>query len=239
MSARAYNSSQVPRSTSGNPFEDDKDDDKYSFGNRRAAESNKSEEDQMKQYKMRIGHIENESLESTYRALRSINESHEIGVKTAEELVAQGEKLSNINDRLDEVDNTLNATQKNINSLKSVFGGLRNKFFSGSSNNTKSKSGLTPSSSSNSMSGGNLSGQASAGPRPQFVPITGSDREQEIGKNMDELSIGLGNLKQLAMGMNQELKRQEPIVDNLTIKTDRTHVKILEQEKQMKKVLKS
>ena len=44
------------------------------------------------------------------------------------ELVRQGEKLSNIDQKLDEVDQTLTLTQKNINQIKSVFGGIKNRF---------------------------------------------------------------------------------------------------------------
>ena len=65
-----------------NPF-DDEDEDDFKFGNRGASYS-KGPEDELKQLKERIGYVENESLQSTERALRSIIETREIGTKTAE-----------------------------------------------------------------------------------------------------------------------------------------------------------
>ena len=41
--------------------------------------------------------------------------------------------MNNIDQKLDEVDHTLTQTQKNINQIKSIFGGLKNRFFGGSS----------------------------------------------------------------------------------------------------------
>ena len=55
------------------------------------------------------------------------------------ELVRQGEKLNNVDSQLDTINDNLNATQKHINQIKSVFGGLKNRFFPGwSSTNIKS-----------------------------------------------------------------------------------------------------
>lgn len=62
-----------------NPFNSNDDD--VQFGNRN---KRSNDNDELNQLQQRIGHVENESLESTYRALRSLNETREIGVKTAE-----------------------------------------------------------------------------------------------------------------------------------------------------------
>ena len=55
-----------------------KEDDDFSFGNRKFGD-----DEELKHKYMEINRIENESLESTYRALRSLNETEEIGIKTA------------------------------------------------------------------------------------------------------------------------------------------------------------
>ena len=65
-----------------NPFDDDDEDD-FKFGNKGASYS-KGPEEELKRLKERIGHVENESLQSSERALRSIVETREIGTKTAE-----------------------------------------------------------------------------------------------------------------------------------------------------------
>ena len=42
------------------------------------------DDDDLEALQQKIGQVENDSLESTRRALRSLNETHEVGVKTAE-----------------------------------------------------------------------------------------------------------------------------------------------------------
>ena len=216
------------------------DDDDFSFGNRFSVKSSKpdpQEEENLKRIHERIGQVENDSLESTQRALRSLNEANEIGVKTAEELIRQGEKLDNINERLDDVDNTLYHTQKNLNQIKSIFGGLKNKFFK-----PKAPEPVPAPKASNdgkkdmktSQSAQNFS--APVQPAKHAV-ITGSDREVEINKNLDEMSVGLSRLKGLASEMQFELDRQNPIIDSLNSKTSRTQSKIEDQNKQMRRVL--
>lgn len=61
------------------------DDDDVGFGNRGTAPSySRDDEDELKKLQMKIGQIENQSLASTQRALRSLNEATETGTKTAE-----------------------------------------------------------------------------------------------------------------------------------------------------------
>ena len=213
------------------------DDEDFSFGNRFSVKSSKpdpQDEDNLKRIQERIGQVENDSLESTQRALRCLNETNEIGVKTAEELIRQGEKLDNINQRLDDVDNTLYQTQKNLNQIKSIFGGFKNKFFK-----QKAPEPLPHSkSSSNDMKSSQSAQNFSAPPQPgKHAVITGSDREVEINKNLDDMSLGLSRLKGLATEMQFELDRQNPIIDSLNSKTSKTQSKIEDQNKQMRRVL--
>jgi chromosome segregation ATPase len=108
-----------------NPFGDDDDGD-YKFGNKGGSgDGRNSGEDELKRIQAQIGHVENESLSSTQRALRALNEAEEVGTKTAAELVAQGEKLQSIEDTMDGVNEKLNSTQKNLNQLKGFFGGFK------------------------------------------------------------------------------------------------------------------
>ena len=148
------------------------------------------------------------------------------------ELVRQGEQLDNINKKLDDVDQTLTATQKNINQIKSIFGGFKNKFMGKSSSTNlikedAKKKPMPTSSSSNSFQNQN---------RAENVAITGSDREKEIYKNLDEMSSGLTHLNSLAKAMTFELDRQDPLIGNITAKSERTHAKIDSQNDQMKRI---
>lgn len=219
-----------------NPFEDG-DDGNYKFGNRRAREE---DDEELNKIQERIGRVENDSLESTQRALRILNETEEIGVKTARELVSQGEKLQKIDETLDDVDQKLTSTQRNLNQLKSVFGGLKNKFFSGknsaSNNSLKTldkddKNQLKTSNSQNSL-------KIQPAAKPEFAKITGSDREAEMNKNLDEMSLGLERLKSLGMDMQRELDRQDPLIGRLIDKSESTNARVDNQNSQMRKLLK-
>ena len=93
-----------------NPFGDEDDSDNYKFGNRtntsnfNSNNNNNSNsnfrkpgntwgsgsaytnnnDDSLEQIQQKIGKTENDSLESTQRALRMLNETHEIGVGAAQ-----------------------------------------------------------------------------------------------------------------------------------------------------------
>ena len=99
------------------PFDDDDDDSR--FGNRN--NNNDQPDDEFKRIQEQIGHVENESLSSTQRALRALREAEEVGTNTAKELVGQGEQLERIEESMDGVNEKLNSTQKNLNQLKGFF----------------------------------------------------------------------------------------------------------------------
>lgn len=76
--------------------------------------------------------IEERTLQSAKNSLGLVYEAEKVGITTAEELVRQGEKLSNIDSNLDAMNSTMRVTQKHLTSMKSMFGGLKN-YFSGKS----------------------------------------------------------------------------------------------------------
>ena len=98
------------------------------------------------------------------------------------ELNLQGEKLRGIETKIDEINDNLTATQKNINQIKSVFGGIKNKFLNWSSSSSKSTS--KPETDEKI-----LNAQPSQKPQAQqtkaeFVKITNSAREAQIGNHL-------------------------------------------------------
>jgi len=72
--------------------------------------------------------IERETLESSLRSLQLLDESERAGVATAEELGQQGEQLLRTESKLDGLDSTLQTSERHIRGIKSVFGGIKNKF---------------------------------------------------------------------------------------------------------------
>lgn len=68
----------------------------------------------------------NRQLDSTNRCLASIYDSEQIGVATAEELLAQGEQLDNVERKLDRILVDTKTSQRHLNGIKSIFGGIKN-----------------------------------------------------------------------------------------------------------------
>jgi len=125
--------------------------------------------------------------------------------------------------KLDEVNQTLTVTQKNLNNVKSIFGGLKNKFGWGNSFKAE-KVEDKPLPKSSSTSKGLDKQQQQPPVKAEFAKISGSDREVEINKNLEDMSF--------------ELDRQNPVIDRIGSKVDVTNNRIDDQNKQMKKILK-
>ena len=153
-------------------------------------------------------------------------------------MYAQGEKLRNVNERLDDVNNTLTVTQKNLNSIKSVFGGIKNKFFSWSPASTATPTPAKPAESNKVSASSSINNMKPSNSKAEFGKITGSDREVELNKNLEEMSNGLSRLSELAKGLSNELDRQNPLIEDISRKTDKTHIRIDDQHSQMKRILK-
>lgn len=222
-----------------NPFDDDDDD--IGFGNRGApvkSAYSKDSSDELAKIQARIARTEDESLESTQRALRALNEAQDTGAKTAAELVRQGEQLNGLEDKLDDIDHTLTTTQKNINKIKSVFGGIKNSFmFRGSGQPPKAEMSKGEKKLIKENNARLTASQSENNIRPAaFETITGSDREKDINSNLDEMSRGLKNLNSLALDMKFELERQDPLIKRITDKSEKVHTKIKAQEWDMKRI---
>jgi exonuclease VII large subunit len=199
-------------------------------------ENNHGEE--LRQVQERIGQTENESLESTRRALRSLNESREIGTKTAAELVRQGEQLQAIEERLDTADHKLDDTQKQLNKLGSCcFSGLVNKFKRKRSSSTV-KLSVESIKTSEFKLNGDLSVGSNVVQEPEFAKITGSDLEAELNENLGEMLLGLKHLAILGRDIGNEIDRQNPMLERLNNKAPVIQEKILDQNNQIKVILK-
>lgn len=66
--------------------------------------------------------------------------------------------------------------------------------------------------------------------------ISGSDREKEINRNLEEMSLGLSHLTSLAKDMQVELDRQNPLIERITDKTEKTYGRIESQNAQIKRI---
>ncbi|XP_012632133.1 synaptosomal-associated protein 29 isoform X1 [Microcebus murinus] len=200
---------------------------------------------------------------STGRSLSLMYESEKVGVATSEELVRQRGVLTRTEKMVDKMDQDLKTSQKHINSIKSVFGGLVNYFKSKPAETPPEQNGtFTPQPNSRLKDAVSTSkeqeakyqashpnlrklddvdsipGGASSATSTETYPKNPHLRayHQKIDSNLDELSMGLGRLKDIALGMQTEIEEQDDILDRLTTKVDKLDVNIKSTERKVRQL---
>ncbi|XP_078698034.1 synaptosomal-associated protein 29-like [Branchiostoma floridae x Branchiostoma belcheri] len=190
---------------------------------------------------------------STQRCLGAIAESERVGVATAEELLHQREQLERTEKNLDKINKDLDVSQRHITSIKSMWGGVINFF--------KKKPQEPPpvaAEQETKVQGAPKLRQAMEAsqnqPRPagehpamqlrdesRYAHGTSQSFQKwnaEFEDNLDDMSTGLGTLKSLAMGLNDEITEQNAMLDRLGDKTDKSELRIHGTNKEMRNMLK-
>ncbi|XP_008840461.1 synaptosomal-associated protein 29 [Nannospalax galili] len=200
---------------------------------------------------------------STSRSLSLMYESEKVGVASSEELVRQRGVLEHTEKMVDKMDQDLKTSQKHINSIKSIFGGFVNYFKSKPVETPPEQNGsIAPQPNSRLKEAINTSKDQEAkyqashpnlrrlddvdpiprGPdsavSTEAYPKNPNLRayHQKINSNLDELSMGLGRLKDIALGMQTEIEEQDDILDRLTTKVDKLDINIKSTEKKVRQV---
>ncbi|XP_064779597.1 synaptosomal-associated protein 29 isoform X1 [Oncorhynchus masou masou] len=199
---------------------------------------------------------------SSHRSLGLIYESEKIGAETAEELMRQGEALKRTERMVDNMGQDLKTSQKHINSIKSVWGGLVTYFkakpettkslpeepvvYQASSklqnamSHSKEHEGKYQASHPNLRkldSGGFdafASDDSSSGQNGYPANRQLRAAHQTLDNNLDEMSLGLGRLKDLGLGLQSEIENQDTSLDNLLGKVDKLDLKINNTNQQIK-----
>ncbi|XP_021573624.1 synaptosomal-associated protein 29 isoform X2 [Carlito syrichta] len=200
---------------------------------------------------------------STSRSLSLMYESEKVGVASSEELVRQRGVLERTEKMVDKMDQDLKTSQRHINSIKSVFGGLVNYFKSKPAETSPEENGTLASQPSSRLKEAistskeqeakyqanhpnlrklddvdSIPGGASYAVSTDAYPKNPHLRSyhQKIDSNLDELSMGLGRLKDIALGMQTEIEEQDDILDRLTTKVDKLDVNIKSTEKNVRQL---
>lgn len=180
---------------------------------------------------------------SQQRALSSILNSEEIGVATAQELIEQGEKLDRAEQRLNDIENLQKDSQKKINTLSSVFGGLKNIFSRRQSQPVQPVSTPVSREAPQSRSTLKQSCQVDSNLNQQLqTTVFDSSSNQaltdnEFNRNLSLMSDGMSRLKNLAQGLNDELRTQNSQLDRMAPRIDRVTDTITNQNRQMNNLL--
>ncbi|ELW72734.1 Synaptosomal-associated protein 23 [Tupaia chinensis] len=144
---------------------------------------------------LRAHQVTDESLESTRRILGLAIESQVAGIKTVTMLDEQGEQLNRIEEGMDQINKDMREAEKTLTELQCC--GLcvcpcnRTKNFE--------------------------SGAASGG---YIKRITNDAREDEKEENLTQVGSILGNLKNMALDMGNEIEAQNRQIDRITEKAD-------------------
>ncbi|XP_007439165.1 synaptosomal-associated protein 29 [Python bivittatus] len=245
-----------------NPFDEDEDDFKPVKWNERD-EPAREGPDRQRYLQQEVMRRSEATLDSSNRSLSLIYESEHVGIATSEELVRQGEALKRTERMVDKMDQDLKTSQKHINSIKSVFGGLVNYFkakpqeikpeqngaseYQGTnrlkealsvskeqeSKYQESHPNLRKLDNSEFSSSGTSSDSSS---HPDRYPRNQHLRacHQKIDSNLEDMSSGLGRLKNLALGLQSEIDEQDEILHRLTCKVDTLDVNIKSTDKRIK-----
>lgn len=202
---------------------------------------------------------------SSSRSLSLMYESEKIGVASAEELVRQRGVLEHTEKMVDKMDQDLTTSQKHINSIKSMFGGIVNYFKPKPAETLAQQNGMLPSQTNKSQrlqeaistskeqeaayqashpnlrklnDSDSVPGGTSSATSSETYPKNAQLRayHQKIDNNLDELSLGLGRLKGIALGMQTEIEEQDDILDRLTNKVEKLDVNIQSTERKVRQL---
>ncbi|XP_059117193.1 synaptosomal-associated protein 23 [Peromyscus eremicus] len=176
--------------------------------------------------------VTDESLESTRRILGLAIESQDAGIKTITMLDEQGEQLNRIEEGMEQINKDMREAEKTLTELNKCCGLCvcpcnRTKNFESGKNYKATWGGGGDSSSSNVVSkqpGRVTNGQpqqstgtASGG---YIKRITNDAREDEMEENLTQVGSILGNLKNMALDMGNEIDAQNQQIQRITEKAD-------------------
>lgn len=186
-----------------------------------------------------------DSLESTRRMLNMCEESKEAGIRTLVMLDEQGEQLDRIEEGLDQINQDMRDAEKNLEGMEKCCGlcvlpWKRGKSFekSGDYANTWKKDDDGPTNTNGPRV--TVGDQNGMGPSSGYVTrITNDAREDEMENNMKEVSSMIGNLRNMAIDMGNEIGSQNRQVDRIQQKAESNETRIDEANKKATKLLKN
>uniref|UniRef100_A0A914CUW1 t-SNARE coiled-coil homology domain-containing protein n=1 Tax=Acrobeloides nanus TaxID=290746 RepID=A0A914CUW1_9BILA len=235
-----------------NPFDENDRSNKprNGFDNVKSYSSNGTIEDDVDYYEKEIERYMQESLGSTQRSKQHLESSEQLGIKTAQDLLAQREQLERTEKNLDDIHRTTQMTQRSLNSLKSVFGGFFKNKFSRAPKDPPAETNIPISQSDNklnktldSISENPALSSSNSGPtlsEKSRTAIKGTRWEamdNEIDENLDAMSSQLARLKNLGSALGSEVEDQNSMLDRIQTKADRNDTVVRHQDHQMKKLL--
>ncbi|XP_003900880.1 synaptosomal-associated protein 23 isoform X2 [Papio anubis] len=182
---------------------------------------------------LRAHQITDESLESTRRILGLAIESQDAGIKTITMLDEQGEQLNRIEEGLDQINKDMRETEKTLTELNKCCGlcvcpcnrtknfesgkAYKTTWGDGGENSPCNVVSKQPGPVTNGQPQQPTAGAASGG---YIKRITNDAREDEMEENLTQVGSILGNLKDMALNIGNEIDAQNPQIKRITDKAD-------------------
>jgi synaptosomal-associated protein 25 len=186
----------------------------------------------------------NESLESTRRMLGLCEDSKEAGIRTLVMLDEQGEQLDAIDSGMDRINAEMRDAEKNLEGLEKCCGlcvlpWKRTKNVEKSAAYSKTFKG-NEDGKVNSSGPRQVVAQNGMGPGSGYIQrITNDAREDEMEENLQQVSTMIGNLRNMACDMGNEISNQNNQIDRIKGKTDISQIRIEGANKRAKTLLKN
>lgn len=176
--------------------------------------------------------VKKETLDSTQRSVKMLNETIAVADRTNEKLAVQGEQLERISQTAERADQNANDSYQSARelhkhkglmpfSIKQAFKGKDKKEQDRQLASARDEYSAAKGSRAGSPAERSPPGQAASGPKKQYADET----EQQINDNLDEISSGLAHLKTAGLSMQTQMKQQESTltyIDKTTAHTDYT-----------------
>lgn len=182
-----------------------------------------------------------ESLEATRRMLALCDESKEAGIRTLVGLDEQGEQLDKVEEDMEKINVDMREAEKNLTGMEGCCGmcvcpwAKARKFKEDASTWKSSEDGKV------------ISGQPArvvddrngVGPMSTsyIAKITKDAREDEMEDNMGQVSTMIGNLKNMAMDMGNEISNQNAQLDRIEEKAKSNDIRIQQANQRATKLL--
>ncbi|KAK1154488.1 synaptosomal-associated protein 25 isoform X2 [Acipenser oxyrinchus oxyrinchus] len=196
---------------------------------------------EMDDLQRRADQVTDESLESTRRMLQLVEESKDAGIKTLVMLDEQGEQLERVEDGLDQINQNMKEAEKNLTNLGKCCGlcsceklkdfeagGAYKKVWGNNQDTVVSNQPLSrvvDEREKMTMSGGHIR------------RVTNDAREDEMDENLEQVGSILGNLRNMALDMGNEIDTQNIQIDRIMDKATVNNSRITEANQRATKLM--
>jgi hypothetical protein len=188
-------------------------------------------------HKEQIKYIQNDNLQKTREIIKMIKQSEDAGTKSLNMLDEQYEKLKRC-------DNLVENTNKNIETSSNILGKIKHFFFPRKACKIeKIPNDIDDNNDNNDDNIDNFDNNIDNNINKKFRKIEtksefiDKDMESELENNIDEINIGVQNLKNIALNMNSQLDLDTKMLERVNTKSEIVNRNINKMNKEINKIL--